>query len=103
MNKLVLCGGSPSGFKRKEEAMTRVANSMTKTFVDSKEWHDKRTEQMRLERNTTTYYVGLCSLPKSADGNADWVFMNSNIRSNNARMEQITNWFDDNPSPSNMP
>jgi hypothetical protein len=29
--------------------------------------HNKRTEQMQLGRNTTTYYVGLCSLPESAD------------------------------------
>jgi hypothetical protein len=47
-------GASPSGLKRKKEAMTRVANSMTKTLVASKEHHDKRTEQMQLGRNTTT-------------------------------------------------
>jgi hypothetical protein len=96
-------GSSPSGLKRKEEAMTRVPNSMTKTFVASKECHDKRSEQMQLGRGTTTIYVSLCSLPESADGNTARVFMNKKIRSNNDRMEQITNWFDDNPSPSNRP
>jgi hypothetical protein len=96
-------GSSPSGLKRKEEAMTRVANSMTKTFVASKERHDKRSEQMQLGRDTTTIYVSLCSLPESADGNTARVFMNKKIRINNDRMEQITNWFDDNPSPSNTP
>jgi hypothetical protein len=56
---------------------------------------------MQLGRDTTTYYLGLCSLPESAGGNTALVFMNKKIRINNARMEQITNWFDDNPSPSN--
>jgi hypothetical protein len=74
---------------------------MTKTSVASKERHDKRTEQMQVGRETTTYYVGLCSLSESADGNTAGVFMNKKIRINNARMEHITNWFDDNPSPSN--
>jgi hypothetical protein len=94
---------APSGLKRKEEAMTRVTNSMTKTSVASKERHDKRTEQMKLGRDTTTIYVSLCSLPESADGNTARVFMNKKIRISNARMEQITNLFDDNPSPSNTP
>jgi hypothetical protein len=59
---------------------------------------------MQLGRDTTTYYyVGLCSLPESADGNTARIFMNKKIHTNNARMEQITNWFDDNPSPSNTP
>jgi hypothetical protein len=96
-------GSSPSGLKRKEEAMTRVANLMTKTFVASKERHDKQLEQMQLGRDTTTIYVSLCSLPESTDGNTAWVFMNKKIRINNDRMEQITNWFDDNPSLSNTP
>ena len=76
---------------------------MTKTSVASKERHDKRTEQMKLGRDTTTIYVSLCSLPESADGNTARVFMNKKIRISNARMEQITNLFDDNPSPSNTP
>jgi hypothetical protein len=42
---------------------------------------------MQLGRDTTTYYVGLCSLPESADGNTARVFMNKKIRTNNARME----------------
>jgi hypothetical protein len=93
----VLRGASPSGLERKEEDVTRVADSMTKTFVASKERYDKRTEQMQLGRDTTTYYVGLCSLPESADRNTTLVFMNKKMRTNNARMmEQITNWFDDN-------
>jgi NAD(P)H-flavin reductase len=77
------------------------ANLMMKTFVASKESHDKRTEQMQLGRDTTTYYVGLYSLPESADGNTARVFINKKIRTNNARMEHIPNWFDDNLSPSN--
>jgi hypothetical protein len=99
----VLRGASPSGLKRKQEAMTRVANLKIKTLIALKECHDKRTEQMQQGRDTTTYYVSLCSLPKSANGNTAWVFINKKIRTNNARMEQITNWFDDNPSPSNTP
>jgi hypothetical protein len=58
---------------------------------------------MQLGRDTTAYYVGLCSPPESAAGNTAQVFMNKKIRISNARMEQITNWFDDNPSPSNTP
>jgi hypothetical protein len=80
-------GASPDGLKGKEEAMTRVANSMTKTFVASKERHDKRTEQMNLGRNITTIYVSLCSLPESANGNTARVFMNKKICINNTRME----------------
>jgi putative intracellular protease/amidase len=83
--------------------MTRVAYSMTKTFVAPKEHHDKRTEQMQLGRNTTTICAGLCSLPKSEDGNTARVFVNKKICINNTRTEQITNWFYDNPSPSNTP
>jgi hypothetical protein len=67
--------------------MTRVANSMTKTLIASKDHHDKRTEQMQLGRNTTTIYVGLCSLPESEDGNTARVFMNKKIPINNARTE----------------
>jgi hypothetical protein len=52
----VLRGASPSGLERKEEAMTRVADSMTKTFVASKERHDKRTEQMQPGRDTTIHH-----------------------------------------------
>jgi hypothetical protein len=96
-------GASPSGLKRKEEAMTRVANSMRKTLTASKYHHAKRTEQMQLGPNTTTIYAGLCSLPESEHGNTAQVFMNKKIPINNARTEQITNWFDDNPSPSNTP
>jgi hypothetical protein len=99
----VLREASPSGLERKEEAMNRVANSMTKTFVASKERHDKRKEKMQVGRNTTTYYAGLCSLPKSADGNTARVLMNKKIRTNNAHMKEITSWFDDNLSPSNTP
>jgi hypothetical protein len=63
----VLCGASPSGLKRKEEAMTRVADLMTMTFIALKEHHNKYTEQMQLGgRNTTTYLISLCSLLKSA-------------------------------------
>jgi hypothetical protein len=59
---------------------------------------------MQLGRDTTAYYVGLCSPPdESAAGNTARVFMNKKIRISNARLEQITNWFDDNPSPSNTP
>jgi hypothetical protein len=99
----VLRGSSPSGLKRKEEAMARVANWMMKTFVASKERHDKRLEQMQLGCNTTTIYVSLCSLPESADGNTARVFINKKICINNDRMEQTTNWFDYNPSLSNTP
>jgi hypothetical protein len=74
---------------------------MTKTFVASKKHHDKRSEQMQLGRDTTTIYVSLCSLSESADGNTAQVFTNKKIRINNDRMEQITDWFDDNLSPSN--
>jgi hypothetical protein len=52
-------------------------------------------EQMQLGRDITTYCIGLCSLPETADGNTAWVFMNKKISTNNAHMEQITNWFDD--------
>ncbi len=45
----IMHGGSPSRLKRKEEAMTRVADSMTEKFVAaSKEPRDKRTEKMQL-------------------------------------------------------
>jgi hypothetical protein len=94
-------GGSPSGLKRKEEAMTRVADSMTEKSVASKERQDKRTEKGQLERDTSTYYVSVCTLPESADGNSTRAFLNSKIHSHKARIEQTTNWFDDNPSPSN--
>jgi hypothetical protein len=41
---------------------------------------------------------------KDSGGNTAQVFMNSMMCTNNAcRMEQITNWFDDDPSPSNTP
>jgi hypothetical protein len=51
-------GGSPSGLKRKEEAMTRVADLMTEKFVASKGRQDKCTGEMQLERCTsTTYYL----------------------------------------------
>ena len=84
--------------------MTRVADLMTEKFVASKERQDKCTGKMQLERDTsTTYYVGVCTLPESADGNLARAFMNSKIQSNKACIEQITNWFDDNPSPSNTP
>jgi hypothetical protein len=58
-------------------------------------WHTSRPTWRRragpnatsLGRDTTTIYVGLCSLPvpESADGNTARVFMNKKIRINNAR------------------
>jgi hypothetical protein len=84
--------------------MTRVANSMTEKFVVSKICQDKRMERMQLEGNTTTYYVSVCTLPESGNGISAGAFVNgSNIQSNKAHIEQIMNWFEDNPSPSNTP
>jgi hypothetical protein len=59
----------PSGLKRKEQAITRVANSMTEKFVVVKQCQVKRTEKMQLQCDTTTYYVSVCTLPESAHGN----------------------------------
>jgi hypothetical protein len=67
-----ICGGSPSGLKRKEEAMTRGANPMTEKFVALKKCQDKRTERMQLERDTTTYYVCVCTLPKRTSTAYTW-------------------------------
>jgi hypothetical protein len=103
INHSMIFPSSSSQVSSWNKSLTRVANSMTKTFVASKGRHNKRTEQMQLGRDTTTYYVGLCSLPESTDGNAARVFMNKKIRIDNARMEQKTNWFDDDPSQSNTP
>jgi hypothetical protein len=47
--------------------------------------------------------ISVFSLPESADEILDGAFMNSKIESNMDRIEQIRKWFDDNPSPSNMP
>jgi hypothetical protein len=54
---------------------------------------------MQLGRDTTAYLVGLRRLPESANGNTARVFMNKEIRTNNARMHGT----DDNPSTSNTP
>jgi hypothetical protein len=55
---------------------------MTEKFVASKEHQDKRTEKMQLKCDTITYYVGVCTLPESADGNSAQASMNSKIQSN---------------------
>ncbi len=52
---------------------------------------------MQLKRDTTMYYVSVCSLPDSADGNSACAFMNTEIHSNTACIEEITNWFDEDP------
>jgi hypothetical protein len=59
-----------------EPTHSRSSNSMTKTFLASKERHDKRTEQVQQRRDTNTIYAGLCSLDESEDGNTARVFMN---------------------------
>jgi hypothetical protein len=52
---------------------------------------------MQLGRDTITYYVGLCSLPKSADGNNAWVFVTSRLNdldlvpSSHKTAEQLAN------------
>jgi hypothetical protein len=71
-----VCGGSHSSLKRKEEAMTRFANPMTEECVASKESQDKHTEKMQLKCDTTAYYVSICTLPESADGNLARAIMN---------------------------
>jgi hypothetical protein len=83
--------------------MTRAAGSMTDKFVVSKKRQDKHTYSLQLECNTTTYYICICTQPESADGNFARVFLNGKIQSNNAHIEHMANWFDDNPSPSNTP
>jgi hypothetical protein len=55
-------------------------------------------EKMQLKRDTTTYYVSVCTLPESADnGNLAHAFFSTD------RIEQIMKWFDGNTSPLNMP
>jgi hypothetical protein len=101
------CGVSDVGLvKRKEEAMTGVMDSSmtTEKFVLAmKQCQGKHTEKMQLkeERDTTSYYVSVCFLPESsANGNSAHGFMNSSkIESTTASIEQITKWFDGNPSP----
>jgi hypothetical protein len=97
-------GGSVVGLKKKEEATSRVADSMTEKFVATKQCQEKRMEKIQLKHDTTIYYVSVCTLSaESADGNLARAFMNSKIKSNTDRIEQIMKWFDDKHSPSNMP
>jgi hypothetical protein len=98
-------GDSATGLKRKEEAISRVADNMTDKFlvVKNRQITDNnrkgmRTEKMELERDTTTYYINVCSLPDSADGNSAREFMNSKIENNTNRIAEITKWLENNPS-----
>jgi hypothetical protein len=59
--------------------MTRAAGLMNEKFVASKQCQDKHMGRIQLKQDTTTYYVSVCTLPKSADGNLAQVFMNSKI------------------------
>jgi hypothetical protein len=87
----VSCGVCDAvGLKRKEEVMGRVAYLMTEKFVATKQCQGKCTDKMHLERDTTTYFVSVCTPLASADSNPACAFMNSKIQSNMAHIERIT-------------
>jgi hypothetical protein len=94
--------------------MTRVADSMTDKLVSTKKRQDKRTEKIQVERdmpmeklqlkqNISSYVMNVCTLPDSASGDSAREVMQTMIQSNTARIEEIKNWFDNNPSPVETP
>ena len=103
-----------SPLKHKEAVMTRVANSMTDKLVSTKKLQDRRTEKiqvrrdmrmekLQLEQNIASYVMNVCSLPDTAGGNSAREVMQTMIQSNSARIEEIKNWFDNDPSPVETP
>jgi hypothetical protein len=57
----------------------------------------------QLVQNLSSHYVSVCTLPDSASGNLARALMNTMIQSNTARIEEITKWFDEDPSSSTIP
>jgi hypothetical protein len=89
-----------NSMKKKEEAMSRIALSMTQTMVANQNRSSKRQEKMQLERDTGAFFMNITTLPAGATGDVARKFMNDQINTNSERIDDITQWFTDNPSPS---
>jgi hypothetical protein len=85
--------------KREEEAMSRIAESMTSTMVENQNRNSRRSEKMQLERDTGAFYMNIATLPTGARGDAARKFMSDSIDTKAERIHEITTWFEEHPSP----
>jgi hypothetical protein len=58
-----------------------------------------RMENLQLEQNISSYVLNVCTLPDIASGNSARKVMQTMIQSNTDCIEEVKNWFDDDPSP----
>jgi hypothetical protein len=52
---------------------------------------DMHMEKLQLEQNISSYFMNVCCLPNSTSGNSARKVMETMIRSNSARIEEIKN------------
>jgi hypothetical protein len=84
---------------RKAEIMKEVAASMTAAFTSTQARTAKRTEKNRLEQNIGTVMMNLLTVPDDQKGDRARTFFNKQISENEERVEELNEWFADNPSP----
>jgi hypothetical protein len=60
-------------------------------------------EKLQLKQNISSYVTNVCILPDSASGNSAREVMQTMIQSNTVRIEEIQNWFDDDPPSFETP
>jgi hypothetical protein len=85
--------------KKKEEAVSRIAESMTAMMVENQNRNSRCSEKMQLERDTGTFYMNIATLPTGARGDAARNFMSDSILTKSEHIQDITKWFEEYPSP----
>jgi hypothetical protein len=95
-------GACPVAFsmKKKEEAMSRIADSMTAIMVENQIWNSKHTEKMQLKHDTGAFYMNIATLPTGARGDAAQKFMSQQIDTKTECIDNISEWFKGHPSLS---
>ena len=84
--------------EKKEEILKEVAASMTAAYSASQTRSAKRTEKNWLEQITGTIMMNLLSVPDGDKGDRARTFFDKQIKENNERVEELKQWFIENPS-----
>jgi hypothetical protein len=91
---------APRSNEKKAEILKDVAESMTAAFAESQAHSAKRNEKSRLEQNTGTVMMNLLSVPDGEKGERARTFFNKQITENENHVNDLKEWFLQNPSPS---
>jgi hypothetical protein len=91
--------GTKTNNEKKEEILKEVAASMTAAYSAVQTRSVKQTEKSRLEQITGTIMMNLLSVPDGDKGDRARAFFDKQITENDGRVEELKQWFVENPSP----